>query len=63
MTQTIATSHSAEQRERLEPMLRAVPVEVKRAEPMARHTSLKVGGPAEMMVFPRYPEDLCETSI
>jgi UDP-N-acetylmuramate dehydrogenase len=54
------TGHAAEQRERLESMLRAVPIEVKCAEPMARHTSLKVGGPAEMMVFPRSPEDLGE---
>ena len=60
MTQTIVTSHAAEQRERLESMLRTVPVETRRAEPMARHTSLKVGGPADVMVFPRQPETLCE---
>lgn len=60
MTQTMVTSHADEQRERLESMLRAVPVEIRRDEPMARHTSLKVGGPAEVMAFPRQPEALHE---
>jgi UDP-N-acetylmuramate dehydrogenase len=60
MMQTVSTGHAAEQREKLESMLRAVPVEIKRSEPMARHTSLKVGGPAEIMAFPHRPEDLCE---
>ncbi len=60
MTQTMVTSRAAEQRERLESVLKAVPVEIRRDEPMARHTSLKVGGPAEAMVFPRHPEALQE---
>jgi UDP-N-acetylmuramate dehydrogenase len=41
-------------------MLKDLPGEVKRNEPMSRHTSLKVGGPAEIMVFPSRPEDLSE---
>jgi len=60
MTQTMVTSHAAEQRERLESMLKTASVEVRWDEPMARHTSLKVGGPAEVMVFPSKPEALHE---
>jgi UDP-N-acetylmuramate dehydrogenase len=58
MTQMMVTGHSAEQREKLESMLRTMPVEVRRDEPMVRHTSLKVGGPADVMLFPRQPEAL-----
>lgn len=29
-------------------------------EPMARHTSFRIGGPAEVMAFPRSPEELAE---
>ncbi len=59
MMQMLAAGHSA-QREKVESILRELPGEIKLAEPMARHTSLKVGGPAEMMVFPRRHEDLAE---
>jgi len=58
MTLTMVTNQSAEQRERLESMLKTVPVEIRRDEPMARHTSLKIGGPADVMLFPRQPEVL-----
>src|SRR3989442_15949071 len=51
-------SLATEQRERLESMLREVSVDVGGDEPMARHTSLKVGGPAEGMFFPRQAEVL-----
>ena len=29
-------------------------------EPMAKHTSFKIGGPAEIMVFPQSPAELAE---
>ena len=29
-------------------------------ELMARHTSFRIGGPAEVMAFPRSPEELAE---
>src|SRR3989442_13173554 len=51
-------SLATEQRERLESMLKEVSVDVRRDEPMARHTSLKAGGPAEVMFFPRQAEVL-----
>jgi UDP-N-acetylmuramate dehydrogenase len=58
MNQTMAISHAIEQREKLESMLKEASVEVRRDEPMDRHTSLKVGGPAEVMAFPRQVEML-----
>jgi UDP-N-acetylmuramate dehydrogenase len=34
---------------------------VKRNEPLARHTSLRIGGPAEYFVIPASLEDIGET--
>lgn len=36
-------------------------IEVLYLESMARHTSFRIGGPAEMMVFPKSAEELAET--
>ena len=33
-------------------------MEYLREEPLAKHTSFRIGGPAELMVFPRTPEEL-----
>lgn len=35
-------------------------IELKANEPMSRHTSLRIGGCAEMMAFPKSPEELSE---
>ena len=43
MTPTLVTRHSAEQRESLESALKAMPVEIRHDEPMARHTSFAHG--------------------
>ena len=33
-------------------------IELRFAEPMSRHTSLRIGGPAEVMAFPQNPQEL-----
>lgn len=35
-------------------------VEIRYNEPMARHTSFRIGGPAEAMAFPKDPQELSE---
>lgn len=35
-------------------------IEVRFDEPMARHTSFRIGGPAEVMAFPKSADELCE---
>ena len=41
--------------------LREAGVPFRESEPLARHTSMGVGGPAEVMAFPRSPEELQKT--
>jgi len=42
--------------------LRRIPgVELKENEPLARHTSFGIGGPADLLVVPSTPEALCAT--
>ena len=33
-------------------------IELRFEEPMSRHTSLRIGGPAEVMAFPQNPQEL-----
>ena len=33
--------------------------QIKTNEPMKKHTSFRIGGPAEIMVFPTNPEEIC----
>ena len=35
-------------------------IELRFHEPMSRHTSFRIGGPAEVMAFPKTPEELSE---
>ncbi len=41
--------------------LREAGVPFREQEPLSRHTSMGVGGPAEVMAFPRSPEELQQT--
>lgn len=38
-------------------------IECRFHEPMAKHTSFRIGGPAEVMAFPSSPEQVCEILI
>jgi UDP-N-acetylmuramate dehydrogenase len=46
---------------RLMDALREAGVPFREHEPLARHTSMGVGGPAEVMAFPRSPDELQKT--
>lgn len=35
-------------------------IELRLSEPMAKHTSFRIGGPAEVMVFPKNPQELAK---
>ena len=41
--------------------LRRIPgLELKKDEPLSRHTSFGIGGPADLLVIPSSPRELCE---
>ncbi|MES1211261.1 MAG: FAD-binding protein, partial [Acidobacteriota bacterium] len=46
---------------RMKDALREAGVPFKEREPLSRHTSMGVGGPAEIMAFPRSPAELQKT--